>query len=203
MRIIHRDIKPSNCIIDRNGYVKVIDFGVAKDMTGKDSTTTVLGTTHYISPEMILGNGYSFPTDYWSIGVMLYRFYFGYFPFGHGETEPPKIYEDITCAKLVLPSDKKNSEVNTFFTSILNKKPNKRLSSLRAVKNLELFKKIDFDELKLRKIPSPISIDIKKVEIDYNNVSLSLKTYVENELLIQGESDYFSSSKSNEFIADF
>ena len=102
-----------------------------------------------------------------------------------------------------MPSDKKNSEVNTFFTSILNKKPNKRLSSLRAVKNLELFKKIDFDELKLRKIPSPISIDIKKVEIDYNNVSLSLKTYVENELLIQGESDYFSSSKSNEFIADF
>ena len=203
MRIIHRDIKPSNCIIDRSGYVKVIDFGVAKDMTGKDLTTTVLGTTHYISPEMILGNGYSFSTDYWSIGVMLYRFYFGYFPFGQGETEPSKIYEDITSSKLVLPSDKKHSEVNTFFMSILNKKPNKRLSSLRAVKNFELFKKIDFDELKLKKIPSPICIDLKKVDIDYTNTSLSLKTYVENELLIQGESDYFSSSKSNEFIADF
>ena len=45
--------------------------------------------------------------------------------------------------------------------------------------------------------------DLKKVDIDYTNTSLSLKTYVENELLIQGESDYFSSSKSNEFIADF
>ena len=87
--------------------------------------------------------------------------------------------------------------------SILNKKPNKRLSSLRAVKNFELFKKIDFDELKIKKIPSPICIDLKKVDIDFTNTSLSLKTYVENELLIQGESDYFSSSKSNEFIADF
>lgn len=203
MRIIHRDIKSSNCLLDRQGYIKLIDFGVAKDMTGKDQTSTILGTTHYISPEMILGKGYSFATDYWSIGVMLYMFFYGYFPFGHGETDSMKIYEEITNHKLVLPSDKKDSEIHVFFNKILIKNPLKRLSKFRDVKALELFKGVDFDQLQEKETKSPITIDLKKVLIDYNNVSLLLKTYVENELLIQGESDYFSSSKSNELIVDF
>ena len=75
MRVIHRNIKPSNCIINLEGYIILIDFGIAKDITGKDFTKTILGTNHYISPEMIEGKGYSFATDYWSIGVLLYKFF--------------------------------------------------------------------------------------------------------------------------------
>ena len=71
MRVIHRNIKPSNCIINLEGYIILIDFGIAKDITGKDFTKTILGTNHYISPEMIEGKGYSFATDYWSIGVSI------------------------------------------------------------------------------------------------------------------------------------
>ena len=50
---------------------------------------------------------------------------------------------------------------------------------------------------------SPFRLDIKNVEVDYNNISLPLKTYLENELLVQGESNLFSSSKSNELMKDF
>lgn len=78
--IIHRDIKTSNIIVDQNGYLKLIDFGLAKQT--KDFTFTTIGTSYYMSPEVILGKGYSFQVDIWSVGVVLYRLYFGKYPFG-------------------------------------------------------------------------------------------------------------------------
>ena len=62
---------------------------------------------------------------------------------------------------------------------------------------------MNFEELIKKRISSPFRLDIKKVEVDFNNVSLPLKTYLENELLVQGESNLFSSSKSNELMKDF
>ena len=203
MRVIHRNIKPSNCIINLEGYIILIDFGIAKDITGKDFTKTILGTNHYISPEMIEGKGYSFATDYWSIGVLLYKFFFGYLPFGKGSNDQIKIYDEIKNSKLILPSDVKHSDINTFFHGILCKNPEKRFHSLNDIKKLELFKKINFDELVKKRLSSPFRLDIKNVDVDFNNVSLPLKTYLENELLVQGESNLFSSSKSNELMKDF
>ena len=102
MRVIHRDITQSNCIIEKDGYIKLIDFGIAKDVTGKDFTNTIIGTNHYISPEMIEGKGYSFATDYWSIGVLLYKFFFGYLPFGKGSNDQIKIYDEIKNSKVII-----------------------------------------------------------------------------------------------------
>ena len=203
MRVIHRDIKPTNCIIEKDGYIKLIDFGIAKDMTGKDYTNTIIGTNHYISPEVIDGKGYSFETDYWSIGVLLYKFFFGYLPFGKGSNEQMKIYEEIKNSKLILPSDVKHSEINKFFNGILCKNPDKRVHSLNDVKKFDLFKNINFDDLIKKRLSSPFKLDIKDVDVDFNNVSLPLKTYLENELLMHGESNLFSSSKSNELMKDF
>jgi cGMP-dependent protein kinase len=56
-RIAHRDIKPENIMVDKDGYPKLIDFGTAKVV--KDRTFTVLGTPHYMAPEIILGKGYN------------------------------------------------------------------------------------------------------------------------------------------------
>ena len=203
MRVIHRNIKPSNCIINLEGYIILIDFGIAKDITGKDFTKTILGTNHYISPEMIEGKGYSFATDYWSIGVLLYKFFFGYLPFGKGSNEQIKIYEEIKNSKLMLPSDVKHSNIDIFFHGILCKNPDKRVHSLNDVKKFDLFKNINFDDLVKKRLSSPFKLDIKNVEVAFNNVSLPLKTYLENELLMHGESNLFSSSKSNELMKDF
>ena len=67
-KIIHRDIEPNNAMITSKGYIKLIDFGTTKFIT--DFTNTVIGTPHYLSPEILLGQGYSFSCDYWSIGVV-------------------------------------------------------------------------------------------------------------------------------------
>jgi cGMP-dependent protein kinase len=62
LNIIYRDLKPENIMIDEHGYPKLIDFGSSKIITGR--TYSLLGTPHYMAPEVILGKGYSFKSDY-------------------------------------------------------------------------------------------------------------------------------------------
>lgn len=95
-RIIHRDMKPDNCMIDKNGYLKIIDFGVAKEMTGKDHTNTVLGTPHYMAPEMLLGKSYNYSIDYWSIGIIMFEVFYGFLPFGQNSSDLMEVYNEIT-----------------------------------------------------------------------------------------------------------
>jgi len=59
----------------------------------KARTFTILGTPHYMAPEVLMGKGYSFPADLWSLGVMLYEFICGSVPFGEDMSDTYKIYE--------------------------------------------------------------------------------------------------------------
>ena len=89
-KIIFRDIKPENIMVLENGYIKLIDFGTAKEL--RDKTNSIIGTPHYMAPEVILGDLYSFEIDYWSIGICLYEFCCGILPFGDNEEDPLNIY---------------------------------------------------------------------------------------------------------------
>ena len=77
-------------MITSKGYIKLIDFGTTKFIT--DFTNTVIGTPHYLSPEILLGQGYSFSCDYWSIGITIYEIFYGKFPFGNHAKDIMNIY---------------------------------------------------------------------------------------------------------------
>ena len=89
-KYIYRDLKPENVIIMDNGYIKILDFGTAKEIV--DRTSTVIGTPHYMAPEIIKGEGYTFSVDFWSIGICMYEFMFGTVPFGDSEEDPMEVY---------------------------------------------------------------------------------------------------------------
>jgi len=84
--IIHRDLKPSNVAISPDGYAKLMDFGIAKDMNGASLTTTgeIFGTAYYISPEQALGDVLTPASDLYSLGVLGHELLTGTKPFDRG-----------------------------------------------------------------------------------------------------------------------
>lgn len=80
LKIAHRDIKPENILLDENGSLKLIDFGLSKQVK-KKKMTTIVGTPYYIAPEVLTGN-YNVKCDIWSLGVIMYILLSGYLPFG-------------------------------------------------------------------------------------------------------------------------
>lgn len=80
--IIHRDIKPQNIMVQPDGNVKVMDFGIARAKNSTmDKTASVLGTAHYISPEQAQGKDLTPASDIYSLGVVMYEAATGKLPF--------------------------------------------------------------------------------------------------------------------------
>ena len=101
--IIHRDIKPANVMISKQGEVKLMDFGIARDETLSDltETGTGLGTPSYMSPEQILGDKLDFRSDLFSVGIVLYQMITGEKPFV--EDEARTVMQKIRLDRFVSP----------------------------------------------------------------------------------------------------
>lgn len=86
--VIHRDLKLENIMMQENGYLKLIDFGMSRSLSHGQLTQTFLGTPEYIAPEMFLTEskrivGYDKSIDWWAIGILAYEMIVGRTPFYH------------------------------------------------------------------------------------------------------------------------
>ena len=144
-KFIYRDLKPENIIVIHNGFIKLIDFGTAKKIT--DRTSTIIGTPHYMAPEVILGEGYSFQVDLWSIGICMYEFICGGVPFGENADDPMEIYISIINDKINFPPFCKDKEFKSLIRLMLEKNPLNRITTIDSVKKHIWFNGFNWEEL--------------------------------------------------------
>jgi len=114
--VVYRDLKPENVLLDKNGHIKLTDFGLSKRVTSfalgtmEASTATFCGTPEYLSPEMIVhrrsGTGYSKEVDWWALGIVCFELLTGWPPFY--DRDFTKMCEKILYKPLVFPVKKYN-----------------------------------------------------------------------------------------------
>lgn len=82
--VCYRDLKTENLLLDRSGYLKVTDFGLAKIVMGH--TFTLCGTPEYLAPEIVSKTGYTAAVDWWALGVLTYELMVGETPFAASDS---------------------------------------------------------------------------------------------------------------------
>ncbi len=192
-------------MLEYTGYLKVIDFGVAKDTNGKDYTNTFIGTTHYMAPEIILGKNYNTSVDYWSMGIILYEMYYRKLPFGNDDKDPQIIYREITDKKITFPiNDINNESFNELLSGLLNKNPKKRINNFNKIQGEKFFQGFDFDALINLKIKgySQFEKNLKDKDLKYTDISFI--NFMRNNLIASsGELDEVLSKNIDDMFIDF
>ncbi|XP_077461053.1 cAMP-dependent protein kinase catalytic subunit PRKX [Stigmatopora argus] len=153
--IVYRDLKPENILLDREGHIRLTDFGFAKKLS--DRTWTLCGTPEYLAPEVIQSKGHCRAVDWWALGILIFEMLAGHPPFF--DDNPFGIYQKILAGKLDFPRHL-DFYVKDLIKKFLVIDRARRLGNMKNgaddIKKHRWFKAIEWETVPLRKLKPPI-----------------------------------------------
>jgi len=164
LNVIYRDLKPENLVLDDKGYLKVTDFGFAKQIV--DQTYTLCGTPEYFAPEIVTGQGHGKAVDWWTLGILIYEMLASFSPFY--DDQAIGIYRKIVTGKIRFPRLFSRS-AKDLIKSFLKSKPTRRLGVLHngdidKIRQMEWFNDFNWADLRAFKMSAPIKPKIKSMK---------------------------------------
>jgi len=145
--IIHRDLNPSNVLIDMEGRIRLVDFGLARGNANDQVTRPlqVLGTRCYLAPESLDGESPGRPADIHSLGLIAYQMMTGDLPYyGSSAGEWKEKILEVIPVPLHRHDEQISRPVSDFISSLLAKAPDSRPTAREALARLEKLKTIDY-----------------------------------------------------------
>lgn len=175
--IAYRDLKPENLVLDEKGFLKIIDFGLAKVI--KNRSWTLCGTPDYLAPEIITSSGHDKAVDYWALGILVFELMVGNTPFY--ADDPLAAYKKILNTEPNMPSIL-SRPAKSLITKLLKKDQLKRLGNtmegVQAIFHHIWFSGFDWDALERREMDAPFvpkvedkedTSNFDKVEVDFSS----------------------------------
>ncbi|XP_052097828.1 RAC-alpha serine/threonine-protein kinase-like isoform X2 [Mytilus californianus] len=161
--IVYRDLKLENLLLDKDGHIKIADFGLCKEeMFYGASTKTFCGTPEYLAPEVLEDNDYGRAVDWWGTGVVMYEMMCGRLPFYNRDHDV--LFELILLQSVRFPRTL-SEDAKSLLEGFLKKNPHERLGgSEQDVKEIiahPFFKTVNWQDLVEKKITPPWKPDVK------------------------------------------
>nr|CDS25902.1 Ribosomal protein S6 kinase beta 2 [Hymenolepis microstoma] len=159
--IIYRDLKPENILLDKDGHVKLTDFGLSKEGVG--TTNTFCGTIEYMAPEIIRCGGHGRAVDWWSLGTLLFDMLSGGPPFSQ-EADKKATAEKIIKSQVRFPPSF-STEAVQLIRGLLRKDPRERLGTkndVEEIKEQAFFTRhgINWDDVYNRRMEPPYTPEL-------------------------------------------
>ncbi|XP_032637302.1 serine/threonine-protein kinase N1 isoform X2 [Chelonoidis abingdonii] len=169
-KIVYRDLKLDNLLLDKEGFVKIADFGLCKEGMGYgDRTSTFCGTPEFLAPEVLTDTSYTRAVDWWGLGVLIYEMLVGESPFPGDDEE--EVFDSIVNDEVRYPRFLSTEAIGVM-RRLLRRNPERRLGSSERdaedVKKQPFFRVIDWEALLARRLPPPF-VPIIKGREDISN----------------------------------
>ena len=211
-KCIYRDLKLENILLDKNGYIRLTDFGLSKIILEKRDTKayTICGTPEYLAPEILLEKGYGKEVDYWSLGIIIYEMLCGQSPFNHEikdirkKIKTDEKFAEIGEKDLLIRNNVYykeiyyplffSVEVRTLLRGLLELNPTKRLgygkNGFEDVISQEFLKNVNWDDVYNMKV-EPHYVPKFSDSMDVNNFD---KMFTNRSIFNESNDNYIPNS---------